>query len=1194
MFSSHLYKKNLIILLYVFSCSISSVFSQSANISGIVNSYTSVTLISSCSIEVLDASAFNAGDRVVIIQSKGADVDTTNTVNFGDVLNLNNCGNYEFSHISSIIGNTVFLTASLQRSYDVGSAVQFIKVPQYVNAVITAPVTCPVWNGSVGGIVIIECSGSLTLNANIDVKGKGFALGNVSPTGYNCPGSFDYYYPASSYFGAEKGEGISILSFSKRNGMGKRANGGGGGNNVNAGGGGGANFGKGGNGGNSWEGCPIMDIGGRGGQSLSYTNLLNKVFFGGGGGGGQQNNLQATPGTNGGGIVILRAVSIDGNGYTIDAGTFNVLTGGCDGTGGGGAGGCVLLDVDNFNGVLNINAKGGDGAFPTCYLQGASGGGGGGCVWSKTVLPNNVSFDVSKGLRGVHGNGSEDGFPGDTLSGLTIIGTPFIFTPVVYSIAVSSLSDSICLGSSTTLNVTPNGAGYSANWMPVISLNNPAVYNPIAAPAASTTYSVILTYPNGCTVSDSVRVNVNPKPSAAFSNTSVCSSNATQFTESSTTSTGSIISWLWDFGDGSPLNNSHNPSHVYSDAGSYNVTLIVNNSFGCADTISKMVNVYYNPLTSFTFSNVCLGDTMHFTNTSSVDNSTSISNYLWVFGDSGPTSSMQHSTHYYSSAAEYTVTLVVTTTDGCTNVVNNTVKTFAAPVSLFTFSSSCLFDSAVFTNTSANPAIGITASWSWNFGDGTSFNTSVWSPGHVYSAPGTYQVELITHSSNLGCPDTLQETITVFPLPTANFSFTNVCLNQAMTFNDLSNVPIGNITGSSWDFGDASPLSTAQNPSYTYTAPGTYSVSLITTTNNSCKDTITISTVVHPLPEVQYSAHNVCDGSAVQFNNLSTIPSSDAIQSWSWSFGDASSVNNSQNASHLYAANGSYTVELLVVSTFGCMDSISKTSIINPKPHVNFSSIDTAGCAPFCVSFQNLSNVSTGSYTSWLWNFGDGGNASDPSHCYYNSSVLLSNSFNVNLTVISDSGCVSSLSKSNYITVYPNSNADFTVQPQTAVITNPVISIMDASVGANLWNWDFGDLQTASLSNPLHHSYADTGAYSIILITNNAFGCADTAYQTVIIQPDFLFYIPNAFTPNDDGVNDSFSGKGIFISSYEMMIFDRWGNLIFFTDDIDKPWDGKSNHGNEISPGGVYIYSIKITDFTKVKHNYKGIVTLVR
>ncbi len=938
-----------------------------------------------------------------------------------------------------------------------------------------------------------------------------------------------------------------------------------------------------------------MDIGGRGGQQLSYTNILNKVFLGGGGGGGQQNNLQATPGTNGGGIVIIRANTVIGNGYTIDASTFDVLTGGCDGTGGGGGGGTVLLDVDNFTGFLNVNAKGGDGAFPTCYLQGASGGGGGGCIWSKTTLPTNVSFNVSKGLRGVHGGGSQDGMPGDTLSGLTIIGTPFLFNAHNYSIAVSSQSDSICFGSGTKLDVAPNGPGYTYNWTSTSGLSNPAIYNPIASPAATMTYSITLTYPNGCRATDTIKITVDPKPIAGFSNTAVCNTNATQFTNSSTTALGSISSSLWDFGDGSLLNNTVSPSHIYAAGGSYNVTLIVNNNFGCADTIVKSVQVYYNPAAGFTFNDVCFRDTVHFSNTSSVHNSTSIASYLWVFGDGGATSNAKDPSHYYSIPGTYNVTLVSTTVNGCSAVANFNVKVFDAPSNAFVFSNTCLFDSAVFTNSSANPSVGSIESWSWNFGDGSALNTSVWSPSHLYASPGNYVLTLITHSSNLGCADTLKDTITVFPMPVANFGFVDVCLNQAMNFMDLSIVSIGSIASVSWDFGDGAALDVSPITTHTYASPGSYTVSLIVTTNNSCKDTITKMVKVHPLPDAKFSATNVCDGSMVTFNDLSTIPNTDSLQSWTWNLGDGSAVNNNQNTSHLYPAKGSYSVQLLVVSNFGCLDSITKISIVNPNPTVSFTANDTVGCEPLCIGFQNLSSIATGTNVQWMWDFGEGSASSDPNHCYNNSSVVLPEFFSVTLTVTSDSGCISSLSKNNYITVYPNPNAGFTVDPQTAVVTDPVISIIDASAGANFWNWDFGDgTDTASSFDPLPHTYADTGKYTIMLITSNQFSCLDTSYQTVIIEPDFLFYIPNAFSPNDDGVNDTFNGRGLVITKYEMTIFDRWGNLIFFSDNMDKPWDGKASHGAGIAQGEVFIYSFKVTDFNMKKHEYKGIVTLVR
>lgn len=763
------------------------------------------------------------------------------------------------------------------------------------------------------------------------------------------------------------------------------------------------------------------------------------------------------------------------------------------------------------------------------------------------------------------------------------------------SLTQGSVVKESCLNSfngSAMVHASGGTGPYSYSWN-----TSPVQNSQLATGLRAGTYLATVLDVDSCLDTLSVIITRNPDPIAKFGNTTVCNNTATQFTDSSSTSAGSISSRSWNFGDASPLNTAQSPSHLYANAGNYTVTLIVHNNFGCGDTITKSVQVYYNPVAGFTYSNVCLGDTMYFTNTSTVHNSTSITGYLWAFGDGSPSSNSINPAHYYSNQGTYSVTLVTTTANVCTDVENYSVKTFDAPASAFTFSDICLLDSAMFTNTTISPTMGSTASWSWNFGDGSPLNTSVLSPYHLYATPGTYQVTLTTYSSNLACPDTLSESITVFPMPVANFSFTNVCLNQAMNFNDLSTVSSGTIASRSWNFGDGTSPNGNPNPSHIYTNPGTYSVTLIVTTNNSCKDTITKSVVVHPLPDAQFSRVNVCKGSSISFTDLSSILSTDNIQSWAWNYGDGSPVLNNQNTSHVYANAGSYTVQLLVVSNFGCVDSITKTSIVNPNPVVDFTSNDTAGCERLCISFVDSSSVSTGNNTAWIWNVGDGSpvsNLEDPVHCYINDSVYSPVSFNVTLTVTSDSGCVSILSKNNYITVYPNPNAAFTVQPEVTTITDPIISITDLSIGAYYWNWSFGDGDTSSAFNPDPHTYQDTSTYTITLITSTQYNCIDTAYQTIIIEPDFMFYIPNAFSPNDDGINDFFSGKGTFVGVYEMAIFDRWGNLIFSSDDITKPWDGKANRGDVIAQGDVYIYSIKITDFKKRKHTYKGIVTLVR
>ena len=268
---------------------------------------------------------------------------------------------------------------------------------------------------------------------------------------------------------------------------------------------------------------------------------------------------------------------------------------------------------------------------------------------------------------------------------------------------------------------------------------------------------------------------------------------------------------------------------------------------------------------------------------------------------------------------------------------------------------------------------------------------------------------------------------------------------------------------------------------------------------------------------------------------------------------------------------------------------------IHANPIAQFTTNDTDGCAPLCITFQNLSTIDSGAISSWLWNFGNGSSSSSQEavHCYNNTSDL-SETFSPTLTVISDNGCTNSLTQYDYITVFPLPNVSFLVSPQVAQYTDPTITITNQSTVATIWNWSFGDGNTSNLQQPDSHVYADTGTYTITLIGTTEYNCADTSSELVIVEPDFLFFVPSAFTPNDDGVNDSFIGKGVFVKEFEMLIFDRWGNLIYETIDLGKPWDGKVNGGKDLGQQDVYVYSIKVSDFKNNTHKYRGIVTLVR
>ncbi len=430
------------------------------SISGIINVYAPVTSINtSCnSVTLTGVTGFGIGDKVLLIQMKGASVNGTNTANFGNITNIGEAGNYEFNEILDIQGTVVYFRYTLLKSYT-AVALQLISVPQYNDVIISGTLTARPWDGSTGGVLVFEASGNVEFNADINVEGLGFRGGviNAGSTNSCAWGAGNFLSPTiySTSLGtngyAGKGEGISQYITNMEVGRGHQANAGGGGHSSNTGGGGGANYGMGGIGGrqsrpsNGNTGCRNT-VGGKGmpGTSLASYYTSGKVFMGGGGGGGQQNNYTApgpphqagaTPGNPGGGIVIIQASSITGNAHTIYAGGYNEKSlnrtslGGYtigatgyvnhfpdgskksygDSGGGGGGGGTVLLSTaSGYSNSLTVDVRGGRGdtVFTEVEIDlGPGGGGGGGVVWvNDASLDPNLTADVSAGVSGISWN----------------------------------------------------------------------------------------------------------------------------------------------------------------------------------------------------------------------------------------------------------------------------------------------------------------------------------------------------------------------------------------------------------------------------------------------------------------------------------------------------------------------------------------------------------------------------------------------------------------------------------------------------------------------------------------------------------------------------------------------------------------------------------------------------------------------
>jgi len=416
------------------ACALFLLCSIGATAQTVVNNYASVdsiTLSSGHSVVMVDsASGFSVGDEVLIIQMKGASIDTADSSTFGRIISYKNAGNYEFSTISGISGNTITLCSVLSRNYTTSGHVQLVKV--FVptldgsrNYTVSSALTAKQWNGSKGGVFVMETPGKIILNASIDVTGKGFRGGRVSPNYQDITNtwgtsewrfwlSLDTNY--SGLQGGEKGEGIADLIYHMEAGRGRQTNGGGGGNGHNCGGGGGGNGGAGGRGGSEIGDSLNAKNGGVGGCTL-IDSVYTRLFLGGAGGGAHQNNGVGTSGANGGGLIIIKANAISSSGsYGIIANgdsskTFYGVP--SDGVGGGGAGGTVVLDINTYSNSVPVSVFGGKGGnniylYNDAFTAAGGGGGGGTIYYSGGSHSHSFSPSLNGGKNGYSVNGFYD------------------------------------------------------------------------------------------------------------------------------------------------------------------------------------------------------------------------------------------------------------------------------------------------------------------------------------------------------------------------------------------------------------------------------------------------------------------------------------------------------------------------------------------------------------------------------------------------------------------------------------------------------------------------------------------------------------------------------------------------------------------------------------------------------------------
>ncbi len=556
-------------------------YCSAQTISGTINIYTKITNIASNNITVGSSAGFSVADKVLVIQMQGATLNQTNTSSCGDITSYNNAGYYEFATISAVNGNVITLQTPLCHAYDIPGAVQMVRVPVYNDVTVTGTLICTPWNGSTGGVLVMEVGGNLTLNANIDVSGNGFRGGNLIHGGFGC-GNPNWILPSSQ--AGQKGESIAAYVANMDGARGKWAGGGGGSMPGNCGGGGGGNANVGGLGGKEYSGCGATGVQGSGGAALTYSN--GRAFMGSGGGGGFSDNGQpVVAGTNGGAIILITATTLTGNNNSILSNGINqtALTRD-EGAGGGGAGGCIILNVQNYVANVTVETKGGDGGSTnntifTGDCHGPGGGGGSGMlILSRPSMPPNITYNCNGGKAGLvlhptspcfnTSYGALDGVGGVATSAQFNFSLPAPLTPVNLG-----NDTGLCPGTPLTLDA---GAGYNSYlWQDGSAAQT---FNVLASGA----YAVTVSNTAGCTDVDTLTVTTLTSISINIGNdTSVCVNQPVTINAGAGYST-----YVWQ-------DASANPTFFTTVPGTYSVT--VTNSAGCTGTDARTVSNYPSP-----------------------------------------------------------------------------------------------------------------------------------------------------------------------------------------------------------------------------------------------------------------------------------------------------------------------------------------------------------------------------------------------------------------------------------------------------------------------------------------------------------------------------------------------------------------------------------------------------------------------
>ncbi|HQQ94596.1 MAG TPA: gliding motility-associated C-terminal domain-containing protein [Bacteroidia bacterium] len=680
-----------------------------------------------------------------------------------------------------------------------------------------------------------------------------------------------------------------------------------------------------------------------------------------------------------------------------------------------------------------------------------------------------------------------------------------------------------------------------------------------AHPSLNGQYQVTVTAANSCTASAQGSVTVYPTPTLSAAGSTVCVTQSVNLYGSSVAG----ASYVWT-GPNAYVSLQQNPlisNPAVSASGYY--TLKVTSPQGCTNTAQAHVTVTPMPVISFTSNSPqCTGKTLMF----NASASTGALQYLWS-GPNNFTSSLVNpniSNINLSHTGQYSLSL---SAGPCSlsSALNVSVHPLPQPVA---FNSGPVCEGKAF-QLGVNSS-GLTYSWT---GPGTysSSQQNISFSGATLNHTGLYSV-LVTDANN--CQNSSSTSLTVLQNPVLNATGEQVCFKEPALLG---------VTGASTYYWQGPASYTASGsgpiiPSAINTQVWTYTVT--GTAQNGCTAVATATVNTWPLPVASITLNpRVCVKSTVYLKGQGGL-----LYHWEGPLGYLSDVQNPSFTAWNAGMSGNYT--LMVTDANGCRGFSSAPLVVDPEPTGEIQADRLRGCVPFCSGFS-VQTTGGAALHNTLWEIGQQVyNGAVLNHCFNQpGNVEIKTSFE------SDQNCKGNLSL--IIEVYPLPEAGFTYSPAKPVENQDLVFFTNQSKGEyqSKWTWSFNDGGQRKGEN-CSYLFSEAGVYVIALQVENKWACADTLIKTIEVLPDYNVYVPNAFTPNGDGLNDTFFPVLRGVKTFQMDVFDRWGALIFGCNSPEHVWDG--TYRGEACKQDVYNYRLHILNNRGEEKDYTGNINLYK